>query len=126
MLQGEYIFLDDFRKVNDIFLGSCYDTYKLCITNHAFHRMYEEQNRQCNLEVVKDLLITKGDKICQLQNEEDFTIISPFNTVALHCKKTKIDGFNAIILKTVVRNVLIVNNKEYEQTLHIKYKNKRI
>lgn len=135
--------LSDFREVKDLYLSDklnkfekkegkkdLSDLYKICFTNHAYHRCFEEQDRNCTYEKIEELLLLKSKKIVRLalaDKEEEFAVVSDDAKLALFCVKTVINGYPSIILKTVVRKVFYTKDGvECEEDVKVKRNNRKL
>ena len=92
------------------------EMFKVCITSHAFNRMYKEQNRFCDYEWVESLLVQKSTSLLNCQMNEDILLLSDDKKMAVVLQLTNIEGELAIVLVTVIRNVIYKNGQEIELT----------
>lgn len=125
--KSEFLF-EDFREVkflelNEILtedevedgLEPISEIFRVCITNHAYRRMYGERERFCEYEWVENLFISKSTAILNAPMNEDIVLISDDKKIAIVFQLTKVQGELSIVMISVIRNVIIDNNgKEKE------------
>lgn len=130
MMKREEILFEDFREVKDIVLKEKLSEeeieegleplesfFKVCITGHAFNRMYGEQERYAPYELVEDLIVSKATEIINTSTNEEFILLSSDKKLAVPCIIQKIEGEYAIIIKTVIRKVYYKDGIECEKTV---------
>lgn len=89
-------------------------TFAICITNHAYRRMYGEQERYCDYEWVENLLMDKSTAILNSPSNEDILVLADDKKMALVISISIIQGERAISLISVIRNVIYKNGVEVE------------
>lgn len=117
--KGLYSFRD-FKEVKELYLEErlteeevaeglepIEEFFKVCVTKHAWQRMNNELERNCDYEWVQDLMVSKSNEILNVPMNEDFVLLSSDCKLAVVGLLTKIEGELAIILKTVIRKVFI-------------------
>jgi len=126
--------LKDFKEVKDLYLEEVLteeemeeglepmeEFFKVCVTKHAYERMNAEFSRNCEYQLVEDLLLSKANEIMSLSMNEDFVILSDDKKLAVVGLMERIEGETAIILKTVIRKVYMDSNgNEIEKRVWVK------
>lgn len=115
----------DYREVHDLFVQEKLTEediedglepeemlVRVCLTKHAYDRMYNTFGRQCEWSEVEDLLLEKGHFIFEKKTGEHIAFVSKDQTLAVTCIVHVRKGEVALIVKTVVRNVVIDNGRE--------------
>ncbi|WPS85585.1 hypothetical protein SMD22_00565 (plasmid) [Brevibacillus halotolerans] len=88
---------------------------KVCVTKHAFKRMNHDYGRQCDWSDVEDLILNKGHKLFNMKNNDEFAMVNDNKTLALICSVYLYKGEILLILETVIRKVIVVNDIEVEK-----------
>ncbi|ADO59692.1 hypothetical protein [Paenibacillus polymyxa] len=92
---------------------------KVCITDHVYNRMNNSFGRQCNWEMIEDLILEKGHLLFELKFDEEFAMKNSDGTLALICKLYPHNGELVLILETVIRTVIIINGKEVDKQVKV-------
>lgn len=90
------------------------EIFRVCISKHAYKRMYDEQSRYCEYEWVENLLNDKATAILNSPMNEEILVLSDDRKMAIVINLTKIQGELSIILISVIRNVIYKNGLEIE------------
>lgn len=117
--------LKDFREVKNVYLKEVLteeeimegfepieEIFKVCITGHAYKRMFTEFNRYCEYSLVEDLLIDKSNELLNCSMNEEFVIMNEDSTLAVVSKLQRIDGELSIVIITVIRKIYIEDGVE--------------
>lgn len=126
--------LRDFREVKELYLEErltaeeieeglepIQEFFKVCITKHAYERMFCELDRNCDYLWVEDLLISKANELMSLSMNEDFVLLTQDKKLAVVGLVTNIEGNLSIILKTVIRKIFIdKNGNEVEKKVWVR------
>lgn len=121
-IKKEEYFFEDFREVNFLELTEkltkdeieeglipISEIFRVCVTNHAYRRMYGDRERYCEYEWVENLFISKGTAILNSPMNEDIVLISDDKKIAIVFQLTKVQGELSIVIISVIRNVIIDN-----------------
>lgn len=136
------VFIDDFdysdyKEVHDLFVQEKLTEediedglepeemlVRVCLTKHAYDRMYNTFGRQCEWSEVEDLIIQKGHKLFQMKNGEHMAFYSDDQSLAVTCHVIIRKNELALEVKTVVRNVSINNGREVTSKVRIREQNR--
>lgn len=111
-----YDFNKDFKEVRNVFIEEnlskedleeglepiIYDI-KVCLTNHAYHRMYNTENRDVDWEDIETLLLLAGEKLLTVRNKEEIAIATKDFTFVIIGHIHYQDGNLALIVHTIIR-----------------------
>lgn len=121
----DFDFGRDFKEVKEVTIREEYEgeveevVVKVCITKHAYDRMYNTFGRQCEWEDVEDLILEKGSAIFDVKNREEFALVNASRTLALICRLYLYKGEVVLVLKTVIRKVTLDNGIEVEKKIRV-------
>lgn len=119
----DFDFNRDFKEVKEVIIRDEFDeevVVKVCVTNHAYDRMYNTYGRQCEWEDVEDLILEKGCKLFDVKNREEFALVNAKRTLALICRLYLYkEGEVVLVLKTVIRKVTMNNGVEVERKVRL-------
>lgn len=90
------------------------EIFRVCITQHAYYRMYGEWDRYCEYDWVENLFIEKSTAIINCPNNEEAILISNDKKIAIVFQITRIQGELSIVIISVIRNVIMGDNGERE------------
>ena len=136
--KGDNLELRDFFEVRDLLLEEkltieeineglepMQEFIKVCISRHAYERMYDQFDRFCEYSEVEDLIISKATEILNTSLNEDFVLLREDFKLAVVCFITNIEGNLSLVIKTVIRKVYVENGVEKEKRVWIR-KNSKI
>jgi hypothetical protein len=128
----DFDFAHDFREVHDLLIKEKLSEedieeglepeevfLKVCLSSHAYKRIYNDFGRQCDWESVEDLILEKGHMLFSLKTDEEFAIKNSDDTLVLICKLYPNKGDLVLVLETVIRQVIILNGKEVEKKVKV-------
>ena len=111
-----YNFNEDFKYVTNIFIkenlsneelkeGLTPITYdvKVCLTTHAYNRMFNTVGRGVEIFELKEILLKLGDELLNLGNNNRVIILTKDKTFAVVGSTHYQDGDLAFIVHTVIR-----------------------
>jgi hypothetical protein len=136
----EYDLNKDFVEVKDIMIEETLSAedieeglepeqldMKVAITGHAYNRMNDSEGRDCEWNLVQDLLWDKSDILFKVKNGEEFIIVNDKQTLALVCNMHMQNGIAVLILVSVIRNIYVdTNMKERERRVRLKKDHKKV
>ncbi|MFF2532259.1 hypothetical protein ACFVS2_25450 [Brevibacillus sp. NPDC058079] len=99
---------------------------KVCVTGHAYKRINHDYGRQCEWNDVEDLILEKGHKLFNMKTDDEFAIVNDNKTMVLICKLYPYKGELVLILETIIRKVIIVNDREVEKKVWLNKETKRV
>lgn len=111
-----YDFNKDFKEVKNIFIEEklseeekeegleplLFDI-KVCLTNHAYHRMYNTENRDVDWEDIETLLLLAGNDLLTVKNKEKVAIATKDFTFVIIGHIHYQDGDLALIIHTIIK-----------------------
>lgn len=128
----DFDFSRDFKEVRELYISEKLSDeelaeglqpeevlVKVCLTDHAYHRMVNTYGREYAWEDVLDLIHEKGHLLFTKKNGSEFAIKNNRNTLVLYCKMYYYRGEIVLVLKTVVRKVIYVDGFEIEQEVYL-------
>lgn len=92
--------------------------FNVAFTCHALRRMHDDFDRQCDFEDVMDLLSSKTS-ITEQSIHAEFSVLRKDFKLKIPCVMEIINGEYVLIVKTVIRNVKIINGVEVESKVSI-------
>lgn len=99
---------------------------KVCLTKHVLDRMEGTYGRQCEWVDIEDLILAKAHKLFEVKSGEEIAIVNETKTLVLFCQIYLYKGELVMKLKTVVRKVIVVNNKEIEKRVWVNQKTRQV
>ena len=85
---------------------------QVAVTSHAHARMNNTEGRDCEWELVEDLIVEKGNVLFNVKNGEEFILVNRKQTLALVCQMHQQNGVAVLVLITVIRKVYMDSNLE--------------
>lgn len=76
-------------------------------SKHAIDKMMNTYGRQCEFEVVEELVKGKANEILEIKTDETFALLNKNGTLALICRLFKQNGELILSITTVIRNVIV-------------------
>jgi hypothetical protein len=93
---------------------------KVALTKHAYDRMNDSEGRDCEWNLVENLIYDKSDTLFNVKNGEEFILVNHKQTLALVCQMHQQNGVAVLILITVIRKVYMDKNfQEREKRVYI-------
>lgn len=93
---------------------------QVALTSHALDRMNDTEGRDCEWELVEDLIVRKGNVLFSVKNGEEFLLVNEKQTLALVCQMHQQNGIAVLVLITVIRKVYMDRNlQEREKRVYV-------